>query len=160
MRSVFGRLASDHIRRQFQIARETLHIPNPGWVPDAAWDIIRAYWRSPQFKALQEQNKKNRNADGFAGKSGYRGGRISTYAHRQRLVRKNYKIQVDYGSIIYVFIYYYFLTLYYLYADYRKEPKANKGRALRTNAWESKKWDVPSGSNSHHYGEPSLMFCL
>ncbi|OMP09303.1 Transposase, Ptta/En/Spm, plant, partial [Corchorus olitorius] len=85
VRGVFSKLASDHIRRQFQIARKTLHIPNPGWVPDAAWDIIRAYWRSPQFKALQEQNKKNRNADGFAGKSGYRGGRISTCAHRQRL---------------------------------------------------------------------------
>ncbi|OMP07554.1 Transposase, Ptta/En/Spm, plant [Corchorus olitorius] len=84
VRSVFSRLASDHIRRQFQIARETLHIPNPGWILDEAWDIIRAYWRSPQFKALQEQNKKNRNADGFASTSGYRGGRISTYTHRQR----------------------------------------------------------------------------
>ncbi|OMO60379.1 Transposase, Ptta/En/Spm, plant [Corchorus olitorius] len=64
VRSVFGRLASDHIRRQFQIARETLHIPNPGW----------------------EQNKKNRNTDGFASTSGYRGGRISTYTHRQRFI--------------------------------------------------------------------------
>ncbi|OMO99618.1 hypothetical protein COLO4_13188 [Corchorus olitorius] len=74
VRSVFSRLASGHICRQFQIARETLHIPNPGLVPDEAWDIIRAYLRSPQFRALQEQNKKNRNADGFASTSGYRGG--------------------------------------------------------------------------------------
>ncbi|OMO95192.1 Transposon, En/Spm-like protein [Corchorus capsularis] len=61
----------------------------PGWsfIPrDAAWDIIRAYWRSPQFRALQEQNKRNRNADGFASTSGYRGGRISTYTHRQRYI--------------------------------------------------------------------------
>ncbi|OMP01234.1 Transposase, Ptta/En/Spm, plant [Corchorus olitorius] len=36
--------------------------------------------------ALQEKNKKNRNANGFASTSGCRGGRVSTYTHRQRLV--------------------------------------------------------------------------
>ncbi|OMO75382.1 hypothetical protein CCACVL1_16184 [Corchorus capsularis] len=55
--SVFNKMASEHIRRQFQFAR-----------------------------ALQEQNKRNRNADGFTSTSGYRGGCISTYTHRQRYI--------------------------------------------------------------------------
>ncbi|OMO95580.1 Transposase, Ptta/En/Spm, plant, partial [Corchorus capsularis] len=85
VRGEFGKLASEHIRREFRTARKTLGIPNPGWIPDAAWDIIRAYWRSPQFRALQEQNQHNCNTDGFASTSGYRGGHISTYTYRQRL---------------------------------------------------------------------------
>ncbi|OMO96518.1 Transposase, Ptta/En/Spm, plant [Corchorus capsularis] len=47
---------------------------------------IEGYYHSEKMTFFfYEQNKKNRNANGFSSTSGYRGGRVSAYTHRQRL---------------------------------------------------------------------------
>ncbi|OMO72805.1 Transposase, Ptta/En/Spm, plant [Corchorus olitorius] len=76
------------VKKAFCIQREKKDIPGLCWVPKPAWEIMKAYWQSPAFKKLSDQNTKNRLANGSNLTSGYRGGCVKTTIYVDRLTVK------------------------------------------------------------------------
>ncbi|OMO61822.1 Transposase, Ptta/En/Spm, plant [Corchorus olitorius] len=57
IRKEFGSRIGKQIRKAFVLARQVPQIPPLRWVPEAAWEVLRAYWRSREFKEKSERNK-------------------------------------------------------------------------------------------------------
>ncbi|OMO78344.1 Transposase, Ptta/En/Spm, plant [Corchorus olitorius] len=83
VRKVFRSRVGKHISKAFALAREVIGIPPLPWVPEPAWNILRAYWQSREFREQSDRNRRNRASE--AGSSSYRGGSIDTRTHRRRL---------------------------------------------------------------------------
>ena len=60
----------------------------PYWIADSIWESLLAHWNNPDFKKLQEQNKKNRAVN--PGASLHCGGSISMMEHAFRYVSKTF----------------------------------------------------------------------
>jgi hypothetical protein len=75
----------------FKDIRDQIH-KKPKWIGERAWEGLKAYWLSPDFKGKSAVNTANRHSDvgGFT----HTGGSINANESKRRLVRTFYLINL------------------------------------------------------------------
>ncbi|OMO51540.1 TdcA1-ORF2 protein [Corchorus olitorius] len=92
----FAQVLVNTFSKAFALAREVTGIPPLPWVPEPAWNILRVYWQSREFRERSDRNQRNRASE--AGSSSYRGGSIDTRTHRTRLDKFNAALKAAAGE--------------------------------------------------------------
>ena len=92
IRANFEHRGSVRMSDMFKDIRDQIH-KKPKWIGERAWEGLKAYWLSPDFKGKSAVNTANRHSDvgGFT----HTGGSINANESKRRLVRTFYLINLS-----------------------------------------------------------------
>ena len=92
IRSNLEHRGSVHMSDMFKDIRDQIH-KKPKWIREHAWESLKAYWLSPDFKGKSAVNIANRHSD--VGDFTHTGGSINANESKRRLVRILYLINLS-----------------------------------------------------------------